>query len=43
MHYPNVRRLMKEIDEPFTGMLYQKSLPAILDIPESDDQTAQAA
>ena len=39
--YPNVRRLMKEIDEPFTGMLYQRSLPAILDTPDSDDQNAQ--
>ena len=43
MHYPNVRRLMKEFDDPVTGIRYRQSLPAIMDTPDSDDQTSQRA
>ena len=47
MHYPNIRRLMQDFDDPVTGMRRQQPLPghlqAILDIPDSDDQTAQRA
>ena len=46
-HYPDIRRLMQEFDDPVTGIRRLHSsfgqLKAILDTPESDDQTAQQA